>query len=180
MNDTIAEKRAGVTPYRDSDHKRPTGGSLASGPSPAWLGCMALPPPGRPTGICPGLPARPLACTPRDGARELCERRGCEAALHAAASGRHAASTLLLLADAVGPSAAAGAAVQRPAAVASAHRALRRPTWQPSAAASQRPRGGLSACRVRQAGCHALVEVWAQGWRRMRQVVVKLVRVMRW
>ena len=59
-------------------------------------------------------------------------------------------------------------------------RALRRPPWQPSAAASRRPHGGLSACGVRQAGCHASVEVWARGWRSMRQVVVELVRVRRW
>ena len=31
-----------------SYHKRPHGGSLASEPSPTWLGCMTMPAPGRP------------------------------------------------------------------------------------------------------------------------------------
>ena len=120
----------------------------------AGLHGLAAPwPPQVAPGTCPVLPARPLACTLRDGAREPCERRGCEAALHAAASGRRAAPTLLLLADEVGPSAAAGAAVQRPAAVASAHRALRRPTWQPSASALRRHNSSLYACGDTVSGC---------------------------
>jgi len=168
---------------RTSAHQRPTGGSLATQPPPVYLGSTARPAPARsepPVGLT-GLPARLLARTPETapagcGASSAAARRPCTLRPAAGAS------------PARGPCWTTRQGRRRR--LARPCGALQQPRWpgrpprrlprQHSAAASRPPRGGLSACGVRQAGSQASVEVRVRGWCSVWPVTVMLVRVSRW
>ena len=82
---------------------------------------------------------------PRDGARGRRKQRSCAAALHTAAGCGRFARTRPMLADAAGPSAAAGTAVRRPAAA-----AVARPA---TAVATSAVLGGRLAAASRRPEC---------------------------
>ena len=138
---------------RSSDHHRPTGGSLVSQSSPAWLGRTARPVPAHPElplGRA-GLPAPPIRHAAPGTARERRERGGHAAALRAAGGGQRFARVPTVLTDAGAAAPAVGkhaqrpgaAATARPAAVVAASAAL----GSRFAAASRRPgrlRGAVS------------------------------------
>ena len=164
-----------------SYHKRPPGGSLASGTSPPWLGRMTLPAAGRPKpplGLA-GLPARPLAGHPETvpanrasgaAARSPCTLRQAGGAPRV----RHPCSPMRR--GRLRRPARPCAGLQQP------QRPDRPPRWPPrqrSAAASQRSRCGLSTCELRQASSHSSADVHVQGWCSVRPVTVVLVRVRR-